>query len=136
MFRLVLHAGSLLWLLLAAGCATTQRRIERNAELFATFSPEVQRDVEAGVVRLGFTPDMVLLAVGRPSHVQNRLEESGSITVWRYTAYRWRSRGAGWPYRCGPWWHDPFQWEECQEYDVLRVEFRDGEVVALESMER
>jgi hypothetical protein len=124
-------------LLLLVGCATPEARIKRNPELFSSLSPTVQEDVKKGVIKLGYTKDMVYLAAGKPNHVQTRLDKDGATTIWRYTAYRWTPDADVWPYRYGPWWYDPYYYRDGrQEYDVLRVEFRDDKVVAIEHIDR
>jgi hypothetical protein len=117
--------------LVLAGCATPQSRIEKNPAMFAALSPEAQEDARNGIVKLGQTENMVFLAAGKPTYVQSRVDEQGATVVWRYTAYRYDSP----PMRYGPWWRDPL-YENRQEYDVLRVEFRDGKVVAIEHLKR
>ena len=125
-----------LFLLFAIGCATPEARIERHAELFASLSPEAQQDIRDGIVKLGQSTDTVFLAIGRADHVQTRVEPSGITTIWRYTAVRWQRNAHVWSHRRGPWWHDPPYWDDSEEYDVLRVEFRDAKVVAIEHIER
>lgn len=122
-------------LLVATGCATPEARIKRHAELFATFPPEVQEKVREGVIQLGYTQDMVFLAIGQPNHTQQRVDSTGTTLVWRYTAYRWSPDANYWPRRYGPWWNDPY-WDDREEYDVLRVEFRDNKVTAIEYIDR
>ncbi len=123
-------------LLTAAGCATPEARINRHGDLFATFPPEVQAKVRQGIVQLGYTADMVYLAAGRPRHTQQRIDETGTTQIWRYTAYRWHSSPPYWRrWPGGPWWDaPPYGWDEREEYDVLRIEFRDGRVVAIEQI--
>jgi hypothetical protein len=123
-------------LLVAVGCATPERRIGQHGELFASFSPEVQAKIRQGIVQLGYTPDMVYLAAGPPRHTQERIDESGTTLVWRYTAYRWHPsppHWRRWPY--DPWYGSPlYYWDDREEYDVLRIEFRDDRVVAIEQV--
>ena len=125
-----------LGLLLAVGCASPEARINRHQELFASFPPDVQARVREGIVRLGDTADMVYLAAGRPRHAQERTDATGTTQIWRYTAYRWHSSPPYWrPWPGSPWWDaPPYGWEEREEYDVLRLEFRDGRVVAIEQI--
>jgi len=126
-----------LLLLFAAGCATPEARIKRHAELFGALSPEAQQEVRDGTIKLGHSTDTVFLAIGRADHVQTRVEQNGTTTIWRYTATRWRQGAHHWPRRHGAWWHDPPWWDgREEEYDVLRVEFRDGKVAAIEHVER
>ena len=72
-------------LVLATGCASTpQDRIARNRDVYRSFPSEVQRQITAGRVDVGFTPEMVRMALGAPSRVISRQTELGSTEVWVY----------------------------------------------------
>lgn len=71
-------------LFIAAGCQTIDRRIEENAELFATFEPEVQRMIRDGEIDLGYTPDMVAIAWGEPDVKQVLRSRETQRDVWTY----------------------------------------------------
>lgn len=71
-------------LLAAAGCQTIDRRIKENAELFATFEPEVQRMIRNGDIDLGFTSEMVAIAWGKPSVTQMLRSPATQRDVWIY----------------------------------------------------
>lgn len=75
------------WLiaLLLAACASPERRIRRNQALFNTFPPAAQERIKKGQVDVGFTPDMVLLALGRPDRKYTRKSESETLEIWAYT---------------------------------------------------
>ncbi|HWA27175.1 MAG TPA: hypothetical protein VG734_16080 [Lacunisphaera sp.] len=72
--------------LFAAGCAssTPQSRISRNHQAFESFPSEVQRKISAGVVDVGFTPQMVRMALGEPAREFSRRTENGTTEVWVY----------------------------------------------------
>jgi hypothetical protein len=71
--------------LLLAGCSSTpQDRISQNKALYESFPADVQRKVSAGQVDIGFTPEMVRLAVGKPGRVYNRTDAQGESEVWVY----------------------------------------------------
>jgi hypothetical protein len=77
--------SSVLWL---AGCATStpQDRISENRELYQSFPSAVQRKVSAGEVDVGFTEEMVQLALGEPHRRVTRQTETGSDEVWIYAS--------------------------------------------------
>lgn len=78
--------GALLLLGVAAsGCATGGReaRIEQHAAKFAALSADLQRHVRSGSVDYGFDPDMVYMALGRPSRV-TRPEGPEGAETWSY----------------------------------------------------
>jgi hypothetical protein len=69
-----------------AGCSSTpQERISQNRPLYESFPSDVQQKVSAGQVDVGFTPDMVMLALGKPDRKYLRAEAAGSSEVWVYT---------------------------------------------------
>jgi hypothetical protein len=68
-----------------AGCASNpQSRIAQNRELYRSFPSSVQRKISAGVVDVGFTPEMVRMALGRPNREFSRQSENGTSEVWVY----------------------------------------------------
>lgn len=77
-----------LWLslsLLAAACAGPEYRIKREPRVFASFPAEAQEKVRAGHVDIGFTPEMVRLAIGPPDRKYKRRTSQGDEEVWAYT---------------------------------------------------
>jgi hypothetical protein len=72
---------------LVSGCASSpDSRIKKNQELFNSLPPQAQASIRAGKVDIGFTPDMVLLALGDPDRRYMRTNERGSTEVWAYAA--------------------------------------------------
>lgn len=133
-------------LLLAACASTPESRIKKNPELFASFPADVQAKVQKGEVDIGFTPDMVELAKGKPSRTYSRRTAAGDTEVWAYSGYRYSTdrqrvevRGrfadsAGRYHNYNDWvWVDV---QRQTEYDAIRVEFTNGKVSALESADR
>lgn len=56
--------------LLVAGCVSPQNaRIQEKSAVFASLSPRQQQLIKAGRVKVGFTTDMVYLALGKPARV-------------------------------------------------------------------
>lgn len=149
------HAGkrrfiawaSTLGIVLVAGCSTPARRIERNRALFDSFPYEVQEKVREGVVDLGYTPEMVAMAAGRPDRVYVRRTGEGVTEIWAYTAlcmtpYRpsWTDRyflyhGADGEPRYASYGRWPGGAPPHAEYETLRIEFTDGTVAAIETVE-
>ncbi len=75
--------------LIVAACATTpEDRIARERELFESFPPEVQQNLRAGVVEVGYTEDMVRIALGEPDRIIRRTTEDGDETVYSYVDSR------------------------------------------------
>jgi len=66
----VLGLGVLLGL--TAGCGTTDtlaKRIEQNREVYAGLSAEEKKQIQDGVITVGFSPEMVLMALGKPQRI-------------------------------------------------------------------
>ncbi|PTY03159.1 hypothetical protein DB347_22010 [Opitutaceae bacterium EW11] len=126
-------------LLLAAGCATPEARIKRNPEIFAQLSPNDQQLIREGKVALGFTPEMVKLALGDPDRVFIRTDASGTSESWSYTTYESDTgvllyRGY---YHRFYGWGDPFypyymSFPARREREYFKVVFSGGRVSAIE----
>lgn len=117
--------------MLVSACATVDKRIQANADLFSTYSPEDQANIRNGNIALGYTMKMVEIAKGPPSYVNLKKDANGDLTVWRYLriqqythsvpAYDAGIRGARW-----------VDVTETREQEFLRVEFVDGLVTSIE----
>ena len=83
-FLLVAASVCMVWL---SGCVSPASRIRDNPEVFARLSPEQQSLVKAGVVGVGFTEEVVKLAVGEPDRVTLVTDARGQFQVWHYVSY-------------------------------------------------
>lgn len=71
-------------LLLAAGCASTPaQRVAGNAA-FDIFPSAVQEKILNEQVDVGFTAEMVQMALGKPDQVSRRMSADGESEVWIY----------------------------------------------------
>lgn len=79
---------SLSFVLLAAGllsaCSTPDSRIAENQAAFAKYPPAVQQRIRAGKIDLGYTPEMVRLALGDPSRRLTQQTAAGEVDLWLY----------------------------------------------------
>jgi hypothetical protein len=66
-------------------CSTPQSRIDSHRAAFEKFPSEVQEKIRAGRVDIGFTPEMVRMALGEPARQLTRKTEEGEVEVWVYT---------------------------------------------------
>jgi hypothetical protein len=74
-------------LALLAGCSSPAKRIHQNPEAFNSLSPGDQQLIREGKVAIGFTPEMVRLALGDPDRVLTRTDANGVSESWSYTTY-------------------------------------------------
>ena len=96
-FRGALIFCSLVFL---AGCESSQQaRIAEKSAVFQSLTPGEQETIKTGGVEREFTPDMVYLALGKPSRVETGSEKGVPVEVWSYNNYRpsiyGKHRGAG-----------------------------------------
>jgi hypothetical protein len=126
---------------LLAACSTPEARIRRNADFFATLAPEQQQLIREGKIAIGFTPDLVRLALGDPDRVAVRQDTTGEGEAWSYTNYETLDGAPlyrGWYHRYGglrdPLYRYPYYLNTPvrRERDVFRVVFRAGSVVLIE----
>ncbi|HVZ48350.1 MAG TPA: hypothetical protein VG916_06180, partial [Gemmatimonadaceae bacterium] len=110
-----------------------------NPDLFAKLTAGQQDMIKHGKVDLGFTKDMVRLALGEPDRISTRKDAGGESVVWHYITYE-DPGGAllyrGWYHR-SYFWHDPFypwytDYPERRERERFSIVLRDDKVIALE----
>jgi len=84
--RLALLAA-LVAIMLVAGCETSgiTNRIQEKSVVFNNLAPWQRRDIQNGVVDVGFSTDMVYMALGKPSKIVT--SANGKETVWTYNNY-------------------------------------------------
>lgn len=71
--------------LVVAGCSSTpDSRIKKQESAFAAMPVEVQAKIRAGTVEVGYTPQQVTLARGKPDRVGKRTTATGTDEVWTY----------------------------------------------------
>jgi hypothetical protein len=70
--------------LFAAGCASTPAQRIAGSEEFDTYPSVIQEKIIDGEVEVGFTEEMVRLALGKPDSISRRQTSSGDSEVWSY----------------------------------------------------
>ena len=95
-----------------AGCSTTPtQRIKQNPELFNSIPSAEQELIKQGHIALGFTPNMVKLALGEPDAVSTRIDRTGTLQIWRYRNYDSGYYGSyGYYGGPGPYWGGGGYW--------------------------
>lgn len=81
--KLSLGAAAL-GLILAVGCSTVDSRIEKSRAQYETWPMAVREKVAAGQIGIGFTPEQVQVALGKPDRVFTRTTADGTSQVWTY----------------------------------------------------
>ena len=125
-------------LVVAAGCSTPQARINRSPEAYAKLSAADQQLIREGKVAVGFTPEMVRLALGDPDRVSTRTDANGVNEAWSYATYE-TEKGVvlyrGFYHRQ---WCDPLIYPYYASYpsrrtrEYLKIVFADGRVSVIE----
>jgi hypothetical protein len=90
LLKIAFAAGALL---LAGGCQTVDDRIRQNPHVFAGLDAATQDKIRQGIIDLGFTPDMVYLALGAPDQRRESLTPDGNRLTWIYNTYYERYDG-------------------------------------------
>jgi len=90
LFRTLMLATSLGFLV---GCQTVETRIKEKPEVFASVDKETQDKIKQGIIDLGFTEDMVYLALGAPDQKRESLTANGNTVTWIYNTYYTRYEG-------------------------------------------
>ncbi len=94
LFRTSLAA--LLAAALLAACASAGSRIRDNQAAFDSYPPPVQEKIRAGQIDIGFTPEMVRMALGEPDRKFSRTSAEGDSEVWA-----WHDSGPGFSFGVG-----------------------------------
>ena len=134
-----------LWLIiplvLLAGCSSTpDQRIAENQAAFAQLPPDVQQNLRAGRVDIGYTEQMVLIALGEPAGRFERVDQTGRSDVWVYRkssprfsfgfgvgSYgRHSATSVGIGTSTGGYYDDEALRVEFQQGRVTRIDFRKG----------
>jgi hypothetical protein len=73
-------------LILISGCATAKPTTS------TTMEPKIRTKVEKGIIEPGFTPEMVYLALGKPSEPAAGLADATTNGTWVYRDYNGNGR--------------------------------------------
>jgi len=78
-----------------AGCQSVDSRIKEKPEVYANLDTATQDKIKQGIIEIGYTEDMVYLALGKPDQKREAIHENGRTTTWIYNTYYDRYDGAG-----------------------------------------
>ncbi|HSY53749.1 MAG TPA: hypothetical protein VK785_04840 [Opitutaceae bacterium] len=130
-----------------AGCNSIGSRIREKQAVFNGLDPQTQAKIRQGVVAIGYTPDMVYIALGPPGAQRPGFTPNGDETIWIYKTYYRKYEGmvfAGYQYMVinDPSGHGgqislqpvsaPVYSQH--EQDKLRIHFVNGRVSAIDKL--
>ncbi len=132
-------------LLLAAGCQNVDDRIKEKPDVFARLDHPTQDKIKQGIIDLGYTEDMVYLALGKPDEKHEQQDAAGRVTTWIYNTYYERYDGTAFSGYYRQVYYDPYLktyrvyyhpaladvYTQAKE-ERIRVVFKGGKVTAIE----
>jgi hypothetical protein len=74
-------------LVMLAGCSTINSRIKENAAVFDSLPADVQEKISQGIVEVGYTPDIVYIAMGNPHEKRSSRSADRNKSTWIYNVY-------------------------------------------------
>lgn len=88
--RVIPLAAAALAAVFFAGCETDggiEARTREKSAVYATLKLSEKRFIGKGIIAIGFTPDMVYMAMGHPSKVESKEYPEGRRELWTYNHY-------------------------------------------------
>jgi hypothetical protein len=142
LFRTFLLAASLGFL---AGCQTVDSRIKEKPEVFAQLDAATQDKIKQGIIEIGYTVDMVYLALGAPDQKRETVTATGKSLVWIYNTYYDRYDGTAFAGYHRSVYYDPYLRAYRMYYrpvyadtysqekeERIRIVFQDGKATVIE----
>lgn len=80
-------------LLSLTGCQSVDDRIRQKPDVFAAVDKATQDKIKQGIIDLGYTQDMVYLALGAPDQKREAISAAGNSVSWIYNTYYQRYDG-------------------------------------------
>ncbi|HET7537400.1 MAG TPA: hypothetical protein VFJ90_13155 [Candidatus Didemnitutus sp.] len=132
-------------LLAAAGCESVSSRIKEKPDVYASLDPATQNKIKQGIIDIGYSEDMVYLALGKPDERHEQVNQAGRQVTWIYNTYYERYDGthfAGYyrqvyfdpvlhTYRV--YYHPAYADAYTEEKEArIQVTFKDGRTTAIE----
>ena len=84
----LLRTGAFSIVLIATGCVSTPASRIAGSKEFDTYPSAVQEKIINGQVDVGFTAEMVRLALGNPDRISSRQSSKGDSEVWSYDSHK------------------------------------------------
>ena len=76
-----------------SGCQTVESRIKEKPGAFAKADLATQEKITQGIIDIGYTEDLVYIALGKPDQKRESVTESGRRITWIYNTYYDRYAG-------------------------------------------
>ena len=127
------------------GCQTVDDRIKKMPEVFASVDKATQDKIKQGIIDIGYTEDMVYLALGAPDQKRESISASGRNVTWIYNTYYTRYDGTDFvgyerriyfdPYlkTYRVYYHPAFaDTYRDEKEERIRVVFKDGKAAVIE----
>jgi hypothetical protein len=132
---------------LLGACSTINTRINERSAVFNQLDPNTQAKISHGDIDIGFTPDMVYMALGNPDVRREAVTTDGQTETWVYRSYYGDEVSAfgGWHgyhrwYAFNPYgrfyrvYWEPVYYDAFPQVaeDDIRVTFRNGRVIMID----
>jgi len=127
------------------GCQTVDSRIKEKPDVFAKLDPATKDKVKQGIIELGYTEDVVYLALGAPDQKRESVSAGGKSVAWIYNTYYNRYDGGYYGGYHRSVYFDPYLRAYRMYYrpvfadtyvtekeERIRVIFKDGKAVVIE----
>jgi len=144
MKKLLTLVAILAGLIALPACSTINSRIAEKSAVYQSLDTATRAKIAQGDVGLGFTPDMVYMALGQPDARRQAITSTGQTETWIYQSYfddyqpafggyhrfhRWFAMD---PYsRMYHMYASPYAGPELVNDDI-RVTFQNGRVVMID----
>jgi len=146
--RLLIPWAVLSLLLFSAGCQTVETRIKEKPNVYAGLDKTTQDMIKQGIIGIGYTEDMVYLALGSPDQMRESVTADSRTLLWIYNSYSSYYDGPymtgyygyGYPYYpyyyrpYAYYWPPPFAGYHTEKEERIRVTFSGGKVTAIDQV--
>lgn len=132
-------------LVILSGCQSINDRIKQKPEVFAKADQVTQDKIKQGIIDLGFTEDLVYLALGQPDQKREALTPTGRTISWIYNTDYQRYDGTAFIGYQRRVYYDPYlktyriyyqpayaEIYKNEKEERIRVVFKDGKAVVIE----
>jgi len=128
-----------------AGCQTVDDRIKEKPDAYSKLDAATQNKIKQGIIDIGYTEDMVYLALGKPDQKRESISAEGRKETWIYNTYYERFDGTHYAGYYRNVYFDPYvrsyrlyyhpafgdaYYEEKEQR--IRVVFKDGKATLIE----